>query len=73
MIENEMKVNYELAYRLVVLLCATIEDQTDGAKLNMDVAHVILGVSEDDVDRAFTQICADGIARLDNSGRIWVG
>lgn len=71
---EELKtVNYELAYRLLMLMCASTFDRLDGVMLDMSRAHSILGVELDQLTSTYEALVRDGIVREFQNGSIIVG
>lgn len=66
-------VNYELAYRLLMLMCATTFDRKDGVRLDMSTAHSILGVELDQLTSTYEALVRDGIVSEFQNGDIIVG
>lgn len=71
--EESKTVNYELAYRLLVLLCAATIDRDEGAQVDLGKAHTILGVSQDELTDAFDTLRCDGLINEFHSGKVVVG
>ena len=69
---SEVK-NYALAYRLLLLLSHTTDDRHEGSKLNIDSAYKILGVSQDEADKAIAMLEDDGILSFSANGTAWIG
>ena len=68
---SEVK-NYALAYRLLLLLGHTTDDRHEGSKLNIDSAYKILGVSQDEADKAIAMLEDDGILSFSTNGTAWL-
>ena len=71
--EESKTVNYELAYRMLVLMCAATVERNGGVQVDMAQAHVILGVSRQEVTETFEALCMDGIVSEFPNGDIVVG
>ena len=71
--EESKVVNYELAYRMIVLMCAATIERNDGVQVDMGKAHIILGVSRDEFVNTFEALCAAGIVTEFQTGEIVVG
>lgn len=71
--EDQKIVNYELAYRMLVLMCAATVERNGGVQVDMAQAHVILGVSRQEITDTFESLCLDGIVTEFPNGDIVVG
>lgn len=71
--EGSKIVNYELAYRMLVLMCAATVERNGGVQVDMAKAHVILGVSRQEITNTFESLCLDGIVSEFPNGDIVVG
>lgn len=71
--EESKTVNYELAYRMLVLMCAATVERNGGVQVDMAQAHVILGASRQDIKDTFDALCMDGIVTEFPNGDIVVG
>ena len=71
---EEMKtVNYELAYRLLVLMCAATVERDAGVQVDMSKVHTVLGVERDEITDVYEALCRDGIVSEFSNGEIVVG
>lgn len=73
MSEATQNVNYELAYRLLLLITETTEGRHEGSSLNLDHAHRILGVEKEELDRTFEVMKADMLVTASNNGTLYIG
>jgi predicted TIM-barrel fold metal-dependent hydrolase len=71
--EDAKIVNYELAYRMLVLMCAATVERNGGVQVDMAQAHTILGVSRAELTATFESLCMDGIVSEFPNGDIVVG
>lgn len=71
--EDAKIVNYELAYRMLVLMCAATVERDAGVQMDMAKVHIILGVSRDEITDTFEALCRDGIVSEFSNGEIVVG
>ena len=71
--EETKTVNYELAYRLLVLLCAATIERDAGTQVDLGKAHTILGVSQDELTDVFDALRRDGIVNEFQNGEVVVG
>ena len=71
--EESKTVNYELAYRMIVMMCAATVERNGGVQVDIGQAHTILGVSRDEMTDTFNALCRDGIITEFPNGDIVVG
>lgn len=71
--EEPKKVNYELAYRLIMLVIETTEDRHSGSCLNLDHARRILGATQDEFDAVMGTLQADLVLSVTGNGTLFIG
>jgi hypothetical protein len=71
--EERKIVNYELAYRLLILIAETTNDRIEGSSLNLGQAHKILGVSAEEADAAIKMLSDDLLLYVSSFGSIHIG
>ena len=71
--EESKTVNYELAYRMLVLMCAATVERNGGVQVDMAQAHVILGVSRQEVTETFEALCMEASSVNFQTATSWLG
>lgn len=66
-------VNYELAYRLIMLVVETTEDRHSGSRLNLDHARRILGAPQEEFDHAIEMLQSDMVLAISQNGTMHIG
>lgn len=73
MSEEKKIVNYELAYRMLLLIAETTTDRLEGSALRLDRAHKILGVSSEDADAVIKMMSDDLLLYVSSFGSVHIG
>jgi hypothetical protein len=73
MSEETKKVNYELAYRLILLVIETTPDRHDGSTINLDHARKILGATEEEFEAVKAMLQGDMLLNVTANGTLYIG
>lgn len=73
MSEETKKVNYELAYRLILLVVETTPDRHDGSIINLDHARKILGATEEEFEAVMAMLQGDMLLNVTANGALYIG
>ncbi len=64
--------NYELAYRILLLISASSPDRHEGSDINPDMIHKILGADKDTVDSVVKTLIADRLLFI-SGDKVFIG
>ena len=65
--------DYEVAYRILLLLNAATRDRHEGVFLVPSLFYKVIGAPQDTAERAYQMLIDDGLISESKDGTIWIG